>query len=76
MNWVDFEAGVCVGSWVTSAAVGITVWLRRRRDRRRNEARARELAESIRRFFGGGPTPGCSCDVCKAKLAEQARGAN
>jgi hypothetical protein len=76
MSWLDFEAGVCVGSWVTSAAVGITVWLRRRRDRRRNEARAREMAATIQRFFLGGPTPGCDCPVCADNRAGARKGAN
>lgn len=68
-----FLVGVAVGSWLTIAAGGAAYLFARRRTRKLNEARAREMAEAIKKLFTE-PTPDCVCPSCTEKRQAQARG--
>jgi len=77
MSMRDVALGAATGSWMTVVAFSIGTWLGRRRAQRRSRAQAKALAVALQNALGG-PTPGCTCEVCEANRAAAvtARGAN
>jgi len=75
MRAMDIVIGAAAGSWLTVVAYSLGGWLRARKLRRLNAARAKAMVDAINRFFNE-PTPGCDCPACHEKRSAAPAGAN